>query len=93
MLESIGPTYQPDKPTPDRDESPIGQASEMHDSHGYRFNFFARMRNKQNKRNGKEQKREYTEDEPVELQLSPEAVEKMKRQRHLKKLRNSKKGK
>ena len=93
MLESIGPSYQPDKPSPNKDEQPIAQTSEMHDSQGYRFSFFARIRNKQNKRDGKEDKHEYTEENAVELQLSPEAMEKIKRQRYLKKIRNSKQGK
>ena len=88
MLEPIGPSYQPDKPSSQKDEKPIAQTSESNDSEGYRFNFFSRMSQKQKEDKGKDKKKQYCEDQAVDLKLSPEAIEKMKKQRNLKENKN-----
>ena len=84
MLEPVNPSHIPDKPSKDIEEKPLGQADNIGDSEGYRFNFFGRLRKKKGKKSESEKEKVYNDDKAVELTLSPEAEKELEKQRRLK---------
>jgi hypothetical protein len=92
MLEPITPSHRPEKPTIAKDEKPLGQADNIGDSEGYRFNFFGGPKKKKQskKKDAAEAKNVYNSENAVKLNLSPEAESELEKQRQLKE-KNSKK--
>ena len=93
MLDPLSPNYEPDKPSLETPEKPLQDPSEINDNQGYRFNFFGRALGKKKKKKDESKKKNtYNETNAVELQLSPEAQEKIKKLRLIRKQRNDNKG-
>ena len=89
MLEPISPFHNPQKPKPTQNDAPLGKSEESNDNEGYSFRFFNRKKKETlpSKEGENEPENEYNqlEDNPVNVSLSPEAIQKNQRQRQLKK--------
>lgn len=97
MLEPLSPNHIPEKIPEEKEDQHVEAAKAARssaDGGGSRFNFFRRSKKrKQSSRNGESDASSvYNEEEAVNLQLSPEAIEKLKRQRELKKNKNNQDG-
>jgi len=89
MLEPLSPSHIPEKTPEIQEDKHLNPTEPTGDSAGYRFNFFSRS--KKRKQSGKTGESDsssvYNDDNAVNLQLSPEALDKIQRQRDLKKKR------
>lgn len=97
MLEPLSPSHIPDKIPEEKEDAHVEAAKAAKaaaDGGGSRFNFFRRSKKrKQSAHNGdSEASSVYNDEEAVNLQLSPEAIEKLKKQRELKKNRKNQDG-
>ena len=82
MLDPLSPSHQSDKSSPEIPEKALQDPSEVHDNKGYRFNFFGKAPQKKQNKNESKQQKAYNESNAVELHLSPEAQERIKKQRN-----------
>lgn len=91
MLEPLSPNHIPEKLPEVNDDSKLKAAEQAGDSEGFSFRFFGRSKKKkQSKKNSASSSSSvYNESNAVNLELSPEAQEKLQRQRDLKNKRKN----
>ena len=92
MLEPISPSHIPEKPQPPKEDQPLPKMQESGDSEGFRFVFYRRGKKKSQEKQSDETDDTsssvlYNEEQAVNLNLSPEALAKIERQRRLKEKR------
>ncbi len=86
MIEPISPNPSSEKIPENPPEKELEPTTNEDDSGGYQFNFFSKSKKKSKefqKINATLPNKVYNDDNPVNLQLSPEALEKLEKQRNL----------
>ena len=94
MLDPISPFHLPKGPGESKEDTPLGRTQESADNEGYSFRFFRKGKKTKKVTKKKDETldvKEYNEEEAVSIDLSPEAIEKIERQRYLKEKINKKK--
>jgi len=91
MLEPLSPNHIPNKLPEVKEDSELKPAEQTGDSEGFSFRFFGRSKKKKQseKNSASDSPSVYNDDNAVNLELSPEAQEKLQRQRDLKNKRRN----
>jgi hypothetical protein len=94
MLDPISPFHIPKGPGEPNEDTPLEKTQESTDNEGYSFRFFGKgkkIKKVTKKKDETNDVKDYNEEDAVNIDLSPEAIEKIERQRNLKKNINKKK--
>ncbi len=92
MLEPVSPSHIPEKIPEIPQDKELEPTTNEDDGGGYSFNFFKKSKKKTkelNSTNATIPNNAYNDDNPVNLQLSPEALEKMEKLRNSRKKRST----